>query len=497
MKKRILKLTGLFALVAGLAVSCEDAPTDNEVDTDLLPIPTSLSSSAITATGATLTWDAVAGAMGYNVRIDDRDPVSVTSNAHTAEGLAPGADHTWVVQAFDNTTESEWSTDATFTTYAGAPTGLAATNVTDLTAILTWDAFDGATGYEVMINDNDPIGVEENSYLLTGLTADTEYNWTVRTLQGEMSSEWAPEASFVTRRIQFVEVDLDNDYGQFIYGAGVRNISVSFHSFHTSHGQTGYDLTMDLLATEIDSAADVKYLELPAATYSFDSSETAPSVIIGPDTKVRRFDNWELVEELEVTSGTMVVGKDGQNDVITFELTLENGETLLAEWGFDQLLLRNPYYEPPVEDHDLGTFPGIVQIGFMRNLYGDDLSDVWGVFAYNGEIGIAKPSTGDKITGNGKVLRLYMYVSPGADGTTIPDGEYAIVEGTHLPGEANAGVSFIENSRTYSKDEMAIVSGTANTAWSEETEEYTIVVDGKNARGESVKVTVRGNNSTI
>jgi hypothetical protein len=76
-----------------------------------------------------------------------------------------------------------------------APTNLRATNVTVDGATLLWDG--DAESYDVMVGDEHH-EVAATSYTLTELTADTRYEWSVRAVSGDLTSEWVAGEPFTT-----------------------------------------------------------------------------------------------------------------------------------------------------------------------------------------------------------------------------------------------------------------------------------------------------------
>jgi len=68
-----------------------------------------------------------------------------------------------------------------------APTGVAASNPTDTTMTIAWNAVSGAAGYHVFRNGSqvDTSLVTTTSYLDTGLAPATTYSWTVAAVDGD------------------------------------------------------------------------------------------------------------------------------------------------------------------------------------------------------------------------------------------------------------------------------------------------------------------------
>lgn len=86
-----------------------------------LSVPTNLSSSNVTTTGATLYWDAVANASSYTVKIGTTEYTGVNNTSYNATGLTAGKQYTWSVKAVGDGVSystSDYSANANFTTEA-------------------------------------------------------------------------------------------------------------------------------------------------------------------------------------------------------------------------------------------------------------------------------------------------------------------------------------------------------------------------------------------
>lgn len=84
-----------------------------------LSVPTNLSSSNVTTTGATLSWDEVANASSYTVKIGETEHTGVNTNSYSATGLTAGTQYAWTVKAVGdgvNYTTSAYAANANFTT---------------------------------------------------------------------------------------------------------------------------------------------------------------------------------------------------------------------------------------------------------------------------------------------------------------------------------------------------------------------------------------------
>lgn len=89
----------------------------------VIPVPTNLAASSITTSSATLSWDAVDGATGYNVRwgktsgsLDNSD--NVATNSIDIDGLDDGETYYFDVQTIAAGGTSAWASEANFNTTA-------------------------------------------------------------------------------------------------------------------------------------------------------------------------------------------------------------------------------------------------------------------------------------------------------------------------------------------------------------------------------------------
>jgi hypothetical protein len=175
--------------------------------------PSGLTASNITANAATVGWGAVVGATSYNVQYKLSsattwtDMGTTTATSMTINGLTASTLYNWQVK----TDCSSFSGQGSFTTTASggtggggstctAPVSLSTTNITTTTAILSWAAVAGASGYTVQYKVatasfwNTAGTSSTSAYNLSGLTASTNYNWRVKA----NCSDYGGIASFTT-----------------------------------------------------------------------------------------------------------------------------------------------------------------------------------------------------------------------------------------------------------------------------------------------------------
>lgn len=147
-----------------------------------LATPTGMSSSAVTAISATISWNAVANASSYAISCTpSATQGDVTESAGvcscTLTGLSAGTEYTWNVQAVgDNISYKSGAAcaDQNFTTVAKKPTAISITTPPTKTTYLEGDDFD-ATGLVVSVtyNNGESDGVYTTITPSTNLAAGT------------------------------------------------------------------------------------------------------------------------------------------------------------------------------------------------------------------------------------------------------------------------------------------------------------------------------------
>ena len=171
--------------------------TKNAADTEAPSAPTNVVVTDVTTTTAKVTWSEATdnvGVVGYNVYLNEAkvNETLITTTEYDLTALTEETNYSVKVTAVDAAkNESERSEAATFTTpktqdteAPSVPAGVAASDVTQTGAKITWTASTdnvAVTGYNVYVGETKvnatPVTVTE--YDLTGLTANTGYSVTV------------------------------------------------------------------------------------------------------------------------------------------------------------------------------------------------------------------------------------------------------------------------------------------------------------------------------
>lgn len=166
----------------------------NGPDTQPPSAPTNLSASNITQTTVDLSWNASTdnvGVVGYDVYMGSTLLGTVAGTTATVTGLTESTTYNFTVKAKDAAgNESPSSNVVTITTLdppdteaPSTPTNLMASNVTQTTVDLSWNASTdnvAVTGYEVYQGSNLLAIVSGTSATVTGLSPGTTYSFSVR-----------------------------------------------------------------------------------------------------------------------------------------------------------------------------------------------------------------------------------------------------------------------------------------------------------------------------
>ncbi|WP_276133546.1 T9SS type A sorting domain-containing protein [Polluticoccus soli] len=158
--------------------------------------PTGLAAGSVSNNSASLTWNSVAGSIGYEYVLDQTlanpsgSGTLVSTTNYNASGLNPNT--TYYIHVRNKCSASSFSSWVTtsFTTQnfvsCSAPAVASVVPTSTSTAILSWSPVPGTTGYEYVINQNsgNPAGngtpLATTSTTLAGLTSGASYYVHVR-----------------------------------------------------------------------------------------------------------------------------------------------------------------------------------------------------------------------------------------------------------------------------------------------------------------------------
>ncbi len=177
------------------------------------------STGNVTMNSATLGWDTVPGALGYNIQYFETGtqnfvPVNnVSGSSYELTGLLPATGYTWYIQTLCNGSYSSYFGPATFTTGdCMPPASHWAPSVNATSATVKWSKIDGALYYEVRYREWGAttwlVKKTAGNYgtkTINGLQPNTTYQWKVRTrcsANPRIWSAWTGKKQFSTPSLQ-------------------------------------------------------------------------------------------------------------------------------------------------------------------------------------------------------------------------------------------------------------------------------------------------------
>ena len=191
--------------------ACATTLKDKEPEPE--PEPETLEAPIVTAEATSdstivLTWNAVENAMRYNIYCADSVvKMAVSDTTYTVVGLEAETQYCFNVVALNRESQSDKSADACATTLKAeepeapaleAPV-VTAEATSDSTIVLTWNAVENAMRYNIYCSDSGvKLAVDDTTYTVVGLEAETQYCFNVVALNRDGQSEKSADACATT-----------------------------------------------------------------------------------------------------------------------------------------------------------------------------------------------------------------------------------------------------------------------------------------------------------
>lgn len=167
--------------------------------------PTNLTVSNLAETVATIGWTENGNATQWQLCLnnDQNNLIAVNTNPFTLEGLTQETHYTVKIRDCHELYNSAWCDAVEFTTlaYCAAPTDLAVGDILRQSATLSWNAdsdtykvFYRTTGDWILAAEN----ISENTFILTGLDAETHYEACVKGVCNGIESNASNSIDFYT-----------------------------------------------------------------------------------------------------------------------------------------------------------------------------------------------------------------------------------------------------------------------------------------------------------
>ncbi|MEH7081248.1 family 16 glycoside hydrolase [Neobacillus drentensis] len=221
--------TNYYYKIAAIGESGQSALTDSIkcTTTEAIPNPAVLSSANITDTAATLSWNGINGAAGYNLYRSTTSGSGYSlvyagkEASFTDTALVTGKTYYYVMSFVDgNEDESTKSTEVKLTTKLvkpAIPTDLAAGTVTAGSAVLNWNQVPGADTYQVYRSDSANGNyklideVSANTFTDGNVLPDTTYYYEVSAKNGAGESDKSSSLKVTTENLEATPITVDGN----------------------------------------------------------------------------------------------------------------------------------------------------------------------------------------------------------------------------------------------------------------------------------------------
>ncbi|MGW5054240.1 fibronectin type III domain-containing protein [Actinokineospora sp. NPDC004072] len=252
-------------------------------DTEAPSAPGAPTAGATTQSSIALSWGAATdnvGVTGYDILSGGAVVKSATGTEAVVDGLEPDTEYTFTVVAKDAagntsaasapvTARTQAAPDTQDPTVPGTPVAGA---ITQTSVALTWAASSdnvGVTGYEVLSGDTVVATATGASATVEGLTANTEYTFTV-VAKDAAGNTSAPSPGVTVRTLAAPDTEAPTTPGNLrTTGASQNSIGLAWDASSDNVGVTGYVVAYGSESVEV-AGTSTTITELSADTeYSF------------------------------------------------------------------------------------------------------------------------------------------------------------------------------------------------------------------------------------
>jgi hypothetical protein len=144
-----------------------------------------------------ISWDAVDGAITYEIEADGQVVPDIMETSYVFEGLDPDTAYTYRVRARNIEGAGYWSDPITKKTLLETPSGITS-EITDISVSLSWLPVNRATGYEIEIDGGDIVYTTEVTFVNEGLLPNSEHSYRVKAKNDDNISEWSEKVTRLT-----------------------------------------------------------------------------------------------------------------------------------------------------------------------------------------------------------------------------------------------------------------------------------------------------------
>lgn len=284
--------------------------------------PTNVTISGVTDTEVTISWDAVSDAVEYRLERDTSSAFSAptivydggTNTSVTDTAVSADTDYYYRVAARNSVGFGDYSvvksvrTDPTPLSAPAMPGNFAASNVTETSVELSWDAEADASGYILYVDTTSPVTMDAStsiydgdglSYTATGLSDSTTYYFAVIAWNGVGNSP-AATLSETTAAAATTDLSGTNPTGVTVSLATVDSLNISWTALADA---SAYEVSVSTYPSTTGS--DELIYDGPATSIEhsgIDSGTTYYYTVVGKNSV-------SISDPSAVASGTTLPGK--------------------------------------------------------------------------------------------------------------------------------------------------------------------------------------------
>ena len=215
-------------------------------------IPSNLKAAA-SEDSITLTWDAVAGATGYDIEADVSLISDIAGNSFTHTKLEQNTNHTYRVRSRNSAGISNWSEPLSVSTLLPAPKNITI-SVKSTEIKLAWDSQDASIEYDVEVDGAIKNNGVNTIFTHKELSPGSEHTYRVRARSGDITSLWSNEITGLT---------LPAVPGNVLTTVSNNDVTVSWDP---TDGAEGYELEAD--GAVVNNGAKTTYIHAGLASNS-------------------------------------------------------------------------------------------------------------------------------------------------------------------------------------------------------------------------------------
>jgi trimeric autotransporter adhesin len=268
-------------VVRAVNASCTtDSNTVNATDVNSSVGAPTISSvtdvNACLTNGVTVTWGAVSGATGYDLRYNGATIVTTVTSPYV---YSPGDNdaHNYEVRAKNASCTGNWSAPVPGTDVNSMPATPGAPVVADISACeasgvtITWGAASGATGYDLFIDATTVIAGVASPYSYSPAD-NNSHNYQIRSKNTLCTSSWSTAAA---------GTDVNDSVGMPTVSSVADKDSCASDgviiTWGSVSGATGYDLYVDAATTVPDVTSPYTHIPGDANSHSYQVRAKNPS----------------------------------------------------------------------------------------------------------------------------------------------------------------------------------------------------------------------------